>query len=142
MQQRCHRAQLLRVPAGTLITSADALARSDGTSPSVQRVDRCPVELRTGASGCDPRAYDFATMVMNEDQRVRFGARLRHARVTSRLSLGELAERSGVTKSFLSRVERDITSPSVASLVGICDALGLPLADLFQVPQASLVRRA
>jgi transcriptional regulator with XRE-family HTH domain len=58
------------------------------------------------------------------------------------MTLGELAERSGVTKSFLSRVERDATSPSVASLVGICDALGLPMADLFAVPATTLVRRA
>jgi transcriptional regulator with XRE-family HTH domain len=71
----------------------------------------------------------------------RFGARLRHAREASRMSLGEVAARSGVTKSFLSRVERDRTSPSVASLIGICDALGLSLAELFQVPQTTLVRR-
>ncbi len=74
--------------------------------------------------------------------RVRFGARLRHAREASRLSLGEVAARSGVTKSFLSRVERDITSPSVASLIGICDALGLSVGELFQAPQTTLVRRA
>lgn len=74
--------------------------------------------------------------------RVRFGARLRHAREASRLSLGEVAARSGVTKSFLSRVERDMTSPSVASLIGICDALGLSVAELFQTPQTTLVRRA
>jgi transcriptional regulator with XRE-family HTH domain len=72
---------------------------------------------------------------------VRFGAQLRHARETNRLSLGDLAERCGVTASFLSRVERDETSPSVASLVAICDALGLPIAELFTVPQTTLVRR-
>jgi transcriptional regulator with XRE-family HTH domain len=76
------------------------------------------------------------------DDRVRFGARLRHAREASRLSLGDVAARSGVTKSFLSRVERDITSPSVASLLGICQALGLSPADLFQTPQTTLVRRS
>lgn len=76
------------------------------------------------------------------DKRLRLGARLRHARESSRLSLGEVAERSGVTKSFLSRVERDMTSPSIASLVGICDALGLSLAELFQAPQTTLVRRS
>jgi transcriptional regulator with XRE-family HTH domain len=76
------------------------------------------------------------------DGRVRLGARLRHAREASRLSLADVAERSGVTKSFLSRVERDATSPSVASLVGICDALGLPMADLFAVPRTTLVRRS
>ena len=71
-----------------------------------------------------------------------FGARLRHAREASRLSLGDVAARSGVTKSFLSRVERDMTSPSVASLVGICQAVGLSVADLFQTPQTTLVRRS
>jgi transcriptional regulator with XRE-family HTH domain len=78
--------------------------------------------------------------VSGNDERVRFGARLRHAREASRLSLAELAARSGVTKSFLSRVERDETSPSVASLLGICDALGLSMADLFQTPNTTLVR--
>lgn len=74
--------------------------------------------------------------------RVRFGARLRYAREASRLSLGDVAARSGVTKSFLSRVERDMTSPSVASLTGICDALGLSVAELFQTPRMTLVPRA
>jgi transcriptional regulator with XRE-family HTH domain len=73
---------------------------------------------------------------------VRFGARLRRARRVRRLSLEDLAQRSGVTASFLSRVERDATSPSVANLVAICDALGLPVAELFAVPETTLVRRA
>lgn len=80
-------------------------------------------------------------MSVNANERVRLGARLRHAREARRLSLEEVAQRSGVTKSFLSRVERDITSPSIASLVGICDAVGLAVADLFQIPQTTLVRR-
>ena len=58
------------------------------------------------------------------------------------MSLEEVAARSGVTKSFLSRVERDLTSPSVASLVGICDALGIPVAELFATPRTTLVRRS
>jgi transcriptional regulator with XRE-family HTH domain len=73
---------------------------------------------------------------------VRFGARLRRARLARRMSLGDLAGRSGVTASFLSRVERDETSPSVANLVAICEALGLPVAELFTVPETTLVRRA
>ena len=72
---------------------------------------------------------------------MRFGARLRHTREGSRMSLGDLAVRSGVTASFLSRVERDETSPSVANLLAICDALGLPIAELFAVPRTTLVRR-
>lgn len=78
----------------------------------------------------------------NRRDGMRFGARLRHAREASRLSLAEAAARSGVTKSFLSRVERDQTSPSIASLTGMCDAVGLSLADLFRAPRTTLVRRA
>jgi transcriptional regulator with XRE-family HTH domain len=56
-------------------------------------------------------------------------------------SLGGLSQRRGVTKGSLSRVERDETSASIASLVGICDALELSMADLFPTPQTTLVRR-
>ncbi len=80
-------------------------------------------------------------MSVNGHERIRLGARLRHAREASRLTLEDVAQRSGVTKSFLSRVERDMTSPSIASLVGICDAVGLSVGDLFEIPQATLVRR-
>ena len=79
---------------------------------------------------------------MSGNGRVRIGARLRHARESSRLSLADVATRSGVTKSFLSRVERDEASPSVASLVAICEAIGLSMADLFAMPQTTLVRRS
>lgn len=80
-------------------------------------------------------------MSLHSSERVRLGARLRNARESSRLSLGEAAERAGVTKSFLSRVERDLTSPSISSLLDICDAVGVSPADLFQVPRTTLVRR-
>ncbi|HWD73625.1 MAG TPA: helix-turn-helix transcriptional regulator [Solirubrobacteraceae bacterium] len=63
-------------------------------------------------------------MSVNANERARLGARLRHAREAGGLSLEEVAQRSGVIKSLLSRVERDITSPSIASLVGIRDAGG------------------
>jgi transcriptional regulator with XRE-family HTH domain len=73
---------------------------------------------------------------------VRIGARIRHAREAARLSLADASARAGVTKGFLSRVERDEASPSVASLVNICDAVGLAMADLFATPRTTLVRAA
>src|SRR3981081_1343329 len=91
--------------------------------------------------GC-PAPDWCSEMATTSDGRICVGARPRHARQPSTLSIGEAADRSGVTKSFLSRVERDETSPSVASLVGICNALGLSMSDLFQVPQTTLMRRA
>jgi len=74
--------------------------------------------------------------------RVQLGARLRHAREQRRLSLGDVAERTGLSKGFISRVERDETSPSVASLVAVCDAISLPMEQLFAAPTETLIRAA
>jgi quercetin dioxygenase-like cupin family protein/DNA-binding XRE family transcriptional regulator len=52
----------------------------------------------------------------------------------------QVAERAGLTKSFISRLERDEVAPSIASLVAVCDALGLRVGDLFDPPTTSLVR--
>jgi transcriptional regulator with XRE-family HTH domain len=73
---------------------------------------------------------------------VKLGARLRHAREGARLSLAEVEARTGVSKGFLSKVERDAASPSVANLVAICDAIGLAMSDLFAVPRTVLIRSA
>ena len=58
----------------------------------------------------------------------------------ARLSLADVEARTGLSKGFLSKVERDASSPSVANLVAICDAVGLAMADLFAMPRTTLVR--
>jgi transcriptional regulator with XRE-family HTH domain len=68
------------------------------------------------------------------------GPRLREARVRQGLSLVELAERAGVTKGFLSQIERDRTSPSVGTLLRLCRALDLPVGRLFDGAHTPLVR--
>ncbi len=68
------------------------------------------------------------------------GTRLRHAREASQLSLTEVAERSGLSKGFISRVERDDTSPSVVSLIALCEAVGLTMEMLFKEPRITLIR--
>ncbi|HYX83942.1 MAG TPA: cupin domain-containing protein [Gaiellales bacterium] len=70
----------------------------------------------------------------------RLGARLRHAREQRQLSLGDVSDRTGLSKGFLSRIERDMTSPSVASLVAVCEAISLPMERLFAAPSVTLVR--
>ncbi len=74
--------------------------------------------------------------------RLPIGERLRHAREARQLTLAVVAERSGLTKGFLSRVEREATSPSVTSLLTICEAIGVPLADIFATPKAVVMRAA
>jgi len=68
------------------------------------------------------------------------GARLRTARQAAGLTLAAVAEQAGLTKGFLSRLERDEVSPSVASLVTVCGVLGIGVGALFQAPETSLVR--
>ena len=73
---------------------------------------------------------------------VRIGDRLRAARQDGGLTLEKVAEATGLTKSFLSRLERDEVSPSVASLVSVCEVLGIRVGELFESPQTQLVRAA
>jgi transcriptional regulator with XRE-family HTH domain len=58
------------------------------------------------------------------------GLALRGHRKRARLSLRALAERTGVSASFLSQVERGVAEPSVSTLVRIAQALDLPVAAL------------
>ena len=59
------------------------------------------------------------------------GVRLRELRGVRRLTLREVAERAGLSESFLSQVERGRSSASVGSLRRIADALGIEISDLF-----------
>ena len=63
------------------------------------------------------------------------GAKLRAARTSQGMSLSQLAATSGLSKGFLSRVERDETSPSVSTLVQLCQVLSLPVGALFTEPE-------
>lgn len=71
---------------------------------------------------------------------VAIGSRLRAARQAQRMTIEQVAESTGLTKGFLSRVERDLTSPSVASLVTLCQVLSISIGDLFLVPETHLTR--
>ncbi|MHA7210375.1 cupin domain-containing protein [Arthrobacter sp. MDT1-65] len=73
---------------------------------------------------------------------VAIGSRIRAARQAQRMTIEQVADSTGLTKGFLSRVERDLTSPSVASLVTLCQVLSISIGDLFQVPETHLTRAA
>lgn len=69
-----------------------------------------------------------------------YGARLRAARRARGLTAQQVAEAVGVSKGFVAQIERGETSPSVATLLRICDALGLAVGSLFETPRSALVR--
>ena len=52
------------------------------------------------------------------------GAKLRELRLKKNLTQEELADRCELSKGFISQVERDLTSPSIATLIDILESLG------------------
>lgn len=78
------------------------------------------LDLKYGAPGTperakfDEEAYAFYTSQILLD-----------ARKNARLTQEELAKRIGANKSYISRIEKGITVPSVATFYRIVNALGL-----------------
>jgi len=61
------------------------------------------------------------------------GARLRELRKAAHISASELARRLDISVSAVSQIERGAMQPSVTRLIAICEVLGVPLADVFEV---------
>lgn len=59
------------------------------------------------------------------------GRELRGLRKAHRLSLKELAEKSGKSVSFLSKIERGLARPSITALQDIAEVLGVPIGWFF-----------
>ena len=70
------------------------------------------------------------------------GASLRAVRRRRGMTLRQVADAAGVTESFLSQVERDIASPSIATLRRIAVALGTSIGVILDEagPHGQLVR--
>lgn len=63
------------------------------------------------------------------------GKKLKELRKQNDLTLDDLASRSELTKGFLSQVERNLTTPSIATLEDILEALGSSLSEFFHEEQ-------
>lgn len=74
----------------------------------------------------------------------RLGQRIKALRQARSLTLDQLAERSGVSRAMISRVERAESSATAALLDRLCVGLGVMLSSLFRDERQSgpLVRRA
>jgi len=68
------------------------------------------------------------------------GAQLRAARLAARKSMAEVAEQAGLTKGYLSKLERDLVNVSVALLLRLCDTLDISVSSLFQPARGEIVR--
>src|SRR5690349_15378279 len=59
--------------------------------------------------------------------------RLKRLRELKGTTLEQLADRTGLTKSYLSKVERGISVPSIAAALKLADAFGVGVGELFGV---------
>lgn len=67
------------------------------------------------------------------------GAKIRELRIRNGLTQEELANRSELSKGFISQIESEQTSPSIATLVDILECLGTNLRDfLMKQPKKRL----
>jgi transcriptional regulator with XRE-family HTH domain len=66
------------------------------------------------------------------------GQRIRELRRQKGWTLKELAERCSLSASFLSQLERGLSSSSIASLHTICGSLGMSLGTFFEAIPSSL----
>ena len=66
-----------------------------------------------------------------ESGKPEIGGKIRRLRIRLGLTQEELAARTELTKGFISQLENDITSPSIATLMDILEALGTDIAAFF-----------
>ncbi len=59
------------------------------------------------------------------------GQKIKQLRVLKGLTQEELADRAELSKGFISQVERNLTSPSIATLMDILQCLGTTVSDFF-----------
>lgn len=60
------------------------------------------------------------------------GSKIKRLRQQLNLSQSELADRCELTKGYISQLENDLTSPSIATLMDILAALGTDLSEFFR----------
>lgn len=75
-----------------------------------------------------------------EDAIALIGTRIRDVRTLKGMPLRALADQTGLSMSMLSLVERGKASPSIGTLIAICSALDVHMADL--LAPVSLVRQS
>ena len=110
---------------------------------SQRAVSGSPARAPAGArrSGRDAAGQPSARETDPSGQVVsHLGGRLRAQRIARNLTIAQVAAAAGLTKGFVSRLERDRSSVSIAALLRICDVLHISIGTLFEAPTTALVR--
>jgi transcriptional regulator with XRE-family HTH domain len=68
----------------------------------------------------------------NETLEKQIGEAIRQFRTANRVGLAALAERAGISKGFLSKIERGEKAPAISTLMAIAAALNIRLSSLLE----------
>jgi len=61
--------------------------------------------------------------------------RIKELRKVEKITLEQLAYRSGISKGGLSEIERNMKEPGVYTIFRICDGLGITMKEFFDFPE-------
>jgi DNA-binding XRE family transcriptional regulator len=105
------------VPGGT---------KKAGTNPTPNRVTKSKsnvVAMEGGIDSVDGPIGQLGQVIANH---------VRSRRLEIGLTVGQLAERTGISKGMLSKIENAQTSPSLTTLERLSSALDMPVTSLFR----------
>ena len=63
------------------------------------------------------------------------GSKIKELRILNGLTQEELADRSELSKGFISQLENDLTSPSISTLEDILQCLGMTINEFFSMEE-------
>ena len=66
-----------------------------------------------------------------------FGQRVRELRLAQGLTQEDLAERCGLFRTYMSRIETGVANPSLTMVHALATSLGVPIAALFGADMAA-----
>ena len=70
---------------------------------------------------------------------IEIGRKIKQYRLQLGLTQEELADRTELTKGYISQLENDLCSPSIATLQDILNILGVSLQEFFTEPKKEKV---
>jgi transcriptional regulator with XRE-family HTH domain len=103
--------------------------KREASFDDVETVPRLNTSAQENCDLTESRVDEVGSTV---DGGINIGERLRAIRNLRRYTLRQVAERAGLSESFLSQVERAQASASLASLQRIATALSVSISDLFE----------
>lgn len=80
---------------------------------------------------CIIKMFSFSKLFVYLEDKMKIGKKIKDLRRQYGLTQEELAARTELSKGFISQIEHDTTSPSIATLVDILQCLGTNLEEFF-----------